>query len=1124
MSIDTPKMLEVLQEFPVAQLEHLKLLNESLNSLSRDFCKELQNTKELRKSFRQCWTKLIGEKGEFNLSIEQAIPLIGILAAKKSSSYRDTFKKYAEPLAKGIAGGITVPPVLAGAVPAMLGNLGVKGALISKPSSYKIGQAASGMMNAATMGTKQMLKPKVILGGIIAGVSCSISIQYLAQEFLRSLQETLKAYYELRNTKTTYTKAELEEKLSELYLKFKKEFGNTKGERYKITRATRWFGITKNHFAIAHLLLAEMGAMLGKDESYEEYTQAFLDTNEDTVRALSLLGKIKLLSPTNPQKKNVVNHKPKSDAEKEALFHDALSNFKKLFPDLIENYLKQIYEAGYLGFNKIFDSNDFYMINHNHVNGKFFKIFHAFSLAIQPLCQTTHFLSTKTDDSKPPTFNSETLDSIKINLSKCWNYIMSSNIIHEAKYLTLSELKVINYIMSFTYDFFYRLSSDDAIFKECPTLLNELGFGHPTEMLTEQQFIASEILSDRTLFEVFCEVNSDKTCENLSLEGIISSLISSEKLAKMTLKANRNWLHCLARVQNPKAKTPDRINKYKTVISKLKEYGVSFYQRTYLGATPFISLTTQDPNSMEKLMRPETHSGDHFIGIDVQMKTISDFLEYVKNNKTDRRAINLSGPPGVGKTELIKFLAMKHGFSCHEFERAESKDKYNNELQARIINFFKNARSMAKAGSFVCIFIDELDTIAAKYEGQPLTSHVNQKEIVNTIQIQIDKLKGTGVVFIGATNFAEDIKPALRERMLPIHFELPNAAIRKKIIEDRLRNYYVKPEIIDTLSECTCSWSPRSIVHFIKESVISKKLLDRLEIEDFKTSFEATRKSLTNEFQKIYKLNIQLPKLAETNNKKAVVYKYLNEDLKNAFDDIVCFLRDPQAYRDREPDLNCNTLLSGRPGTGKTFFAAQIATTVRCPVIKVNSGTLQTEPNRIEEIFKLARRFEKAVILFDEMDAIASPYSPCHTVLQSNMEGLVESDACLAIIGTTNHKKHFSEAVLSRFENQIKVKLPNAHQLKELFLQYLPDSKGLNADLKARLDQVCENFASRSTGIFAPRDVAQVVKTTVKRTTTRSQVFMYETHSKTLANDPKRRPSIKEGDLEEFFQKQLDKY
>lgn len=145
-------------------------------------------------------------------------------------------------------------------------------------------------------------------------------------------------------------------------------------------------------------------------------------------------------------------------------------------------------------------------------------------------------------------------------------------------------------------------------------------------------------------------------------------------------------------------------------------------------------------------------------------------------------------------------------------------------------------------------------------------------------------------------------------------------------------------------------------------------------------------------------------------------------------------------------------LLYGPPGTGKTYFARAIAGTLGFNVITISAAELiskwigESEENIIR-VFRRARTYSPTVILFDEIDAIASRRVEhdyvgrrITTQLIAEMDGAKNLKDVL-VIGTTNRIDIIDPALLrpGRFDLKIEIPPPNLKDRIEILKAYLKD-------------------------------------------------------------------------------------
>jgi transitional endoplasmic reticulum ATPase len=131
------------------------------------------------------------------------------------------------------------------------------------------------------------------------------------------------------------------------------------------------------------------------------------------------------------------------------------------------------------------------------------------------------------------------------------------------------------------------------------------------------------------------------------------------------------------------------------------------------------------------------------------------------------RGILLHGPPGTGKTFVVRALAHESGAAFFSVKGAELLDKWVGESERGVREVFSRARTVAPA----IIFFDELDALAP-----PRGSSTNNvtDTVVAALLTELDGVGERGNVFaIGATNRIDLIDPALlRPGRLGVHLLL----------------------------------------------------------------------------------------------------------------------------------------------------------------------------------------------------------------------------------------------------------------------------------------------------------------------------------------------------------------
>jgi transitional endoplasmic reticulum ATPase len=144
------------------------------------------------------------------------------------------------------------------------------------------------------------------------------------------------------------------------------------------------------------------------------------------------------------------------------------------------------------------------------------------------------------------------------------------------------------------------------------------------------------------------------------------------------------------------------------------------------------------------------------------------------------RGVLLYGPPGCGKTFVVRALASTGQLSVHTVKGSELMDKWVGASEKAVRELFRRARDSAPS----LVFLDEVDALAPR-RGQSFDSGVTDR-VVAALLTELDGINPLrDVVVLGATNRPDLIDPALLrpgrlERL--VFIEPPDAAARGEIL------------------------------------------------------------------------------------------------------------------------------------------------------------------------------------------------------------------------------------------------------------------------------------------------------------------------------------------------------
>ncbi|MDD3334588.1 MAG: AAA family ATPase [Eubacteriales bacterium] len=166
-----------------------------------------------------------------------------------------------------------------------------------------------------------------------------------------------------------------------------------------------------------------------------------------------------------------------------------------------------------------------------------------------------------------------------------------------------------------------------------------------------------------------------------------------------------------------------------------------------------------------------------------------------------------------------------------------------------------------------------------------------------------------------------------------------------------------------------------------------------------------------------------------------------NEEAMKSLRDLVSFIRTPEKYGRLGARIPRGVLLYGLPGTGKTLMARALAGEAGVPFFAVNGADfvemyVGVGASRVRALFQKARKAGKAVIFFDEIDAIGKKRNnqsdereQTLNALLSEISGFRESDG-VVVVAATNRIDTLDEALLraGRFDRRIEVPLPSLQE------------------------------------------------------------------------------------------------
>ena len=208
------------------------------------------------------------------------------------------------------------------------------------------------------------------------------------------------------------------------------------------------------------------------------------------------------------------------------------------------------------------------------------------------------------------------------------------------------------------------------------------------------------------------------------------------------------------------------------------------------------------------------------------LKEIVDFLKnpqvYTSMGAIIPRGVLLVGPPGCGKTVLVKSLAGEAKVPIFACSGSDFMEMFVGVGPSRIRELFKNANKVAPC----IIFIDEIDTIGKKRSSTEINGSNSEGEnTLNQLLVEMDGfIDNKGILIIAATNrpdMLDDalVRPGRFDRKIII--DQPDAKSRTEILKVHSQNKPIDPTVsLESIGKNTSGFTGADLENLANEAAI----------------------------------------------------------------------------------------------------------------------------------------------------------------------------------------------------------------------------------------------------------------------------------------------------------------
>jgi len=263
------------------------------------------------------------------------------------------------------------------------------------------------------------------------------------------------------------------------------------------------------------------------------------------------------------------------------------------------------------------------------------------------------------------------------------------------------------------------------------------------------------------------------------------------------------------------------------------------------------ALRMVEPSAMrEVLVEIPKVKWDDIGGLDNVKQALKEMVEWpIKHPESFKRigieppkGILLYGPPGCGKTLLVKALANEAGVNFISVKGPELLSKWFGESEQKIRELFRRAKQVAPA----IIFFDEIDALAPR---RGYGVHEATERIVSQLLTEmsgIEEMKN--VVVIAASNRPDLIDPALLRPGRIDRFVLvpaPDEKARLEILKVHTKNMPLKDVNLEELAKVTEGFSGADLEALCKEAAMNA-LRENIKAKEVKKKhFDEALKKMT---------------------------------------------------------------------------------------------------------------------------------------------------------------------------------------------------------------------------------------------------------------------------------------
>ncbi|MDD5317232.1 MAG: AAA family ATPase [Candidatus ainarchaeum sp.] len=446
------------------------------------------------------------------------------------------------------------------------------------------------------------------------------------------------------------------------------------------------------------------------------------------------------------------------------------------------------------------------------------------------------------------------------------------------------------------------------------------------------------------------------------------------------------------------------------------------------------------------------------------------------------KGLLLFGPPGTGKTMLMRALAKEMDIGFYYVKCSDLLSQWYGETEHNIAELFKIARANAPC----VLFFDEVDSVGKRRD--KYTADDVAPRLLSVMLAEMDGFKSNKpVIIVGATNIPQELDPAL---LRPgrfdkiIYMPLPDLASRKQIFMVHTRGLPLSEDVdFAVLAKKTERFSGADIANIVHEAAtrasklgIAADKVVPITMADFLAVIEMLKPTVSiSQLEEYDRFGVDYARRTEPEKKekdeRAVSWKDVigMDDVRKAFIEAIELpLLHEGLLKEYGVEPIKGILLFGPPGCGKTMIVKAASNELDVLFVSLSGADLlkmgyDGAVREIKSTFDRAKENAPAVVFMDEVDAMApargassGPLSEKLVAqLLNEMDGVKELRNVL-FVGATNRPEMLDPALLrpGRLDKIMFVHPPLAEDRARIFalnLKSVPKSGDIDFMKLAKL-------------------------------------------------------------------------